>query len=422
MPENLKLLESLLIALGLGVLIGAERGIARVRQRVEEKTTFAGIRTFTLIALLGALSLHFTNYFGRVFFVVSFFGFVLLLTAAYIITSKKEKDVGTTTEITAILTFFYGALCMTEYRLVAIVLAIFTTVILYTKKPAYAFLGRITDEEFYATLKFAIIAFVVLPFLPKNNYLGFFNPYRIWLIVVIISGIEFIGYVIMKLMPPRKGIAMMGFLGGIISSTALVLNASRESKRERMLTNSLAFSSAIASSTVFLKLIIEVYIVNKAMVDKVALPMIIMFIFGMIGALFLWKRDKGEEERSAINNLKSPFTLRPALKFAVFFAFIIFLVTFANKYLGVSGVYVTSAIGGLANLDAPTVSLASLAYRDITAEVATLGIVIAACVNTVSKAGIAFLLGSKDFSKLVILSFSFPIIGAILYMAVFMYS
>ena len=422
MSENLKLLESLLIALALGVLIGAERGIARVRQRVEEKTTFAGIRTFTLIALLGALSLHFTNYFGKVFFVVSFFGFILLVTAAYIITSKKEKDVGTTTEITAILTFFYGALCMTEYRLVAIVLAIFTTVILYTKKPAYAFLGRITDEEFYATLKFAIIAFVVLPFLPKDDYFGFFNPYRIWLIVVIISGIEFVGYVIIKLMPPRKGIAIMGFLGGIISSTALVLNASRESKREKMLTNSLAFSSVLASSTVFLKLILEVYIVNKAVVDKVALPMIIMFIFGMMGALFLWKRSKAEEEITTINDLKSPFTLRPALKFAVFFAFIIFLVTFANKYLGVSGVYITSAIGGLANLDAPTVSLASLAYRDITAEVATLGIVIAACINTVSKAGMAFLLGSKEFSKLVILSLSFPIIGAILYVVVFMYS
>ena len=421
MSENLKLLESLLIALALGVLIGAERGIARVRQRVEEKTTFAGIRTFTLIALLGALSLHFTNYFGKVFFVVSFFGFVVLVTAAYIITSKKEKDVGTTTEITAILTFFYGALCMTEYRLVAIVLTIFTTVILYTKKPAYAFLGRITDEEFYATLKFAIIAFVVLPFLPKDDYLGFFNPYRIWLIVVIISGIEFVGYVIMKLMPPRKGIAIIGLLGGIISSTALVLNASRESKREKMLTNSLGFSSVLASSTVFLKLILEVYIVNKAVVDKVALPMIIMFIFGMMGALFLWKRSKAEEEIKTID-LKSPFTLRPALKFAVFFAFIIFLVTFANKYLGVSGVYVTSAIGGLANLDAPTVSLASLAYRDITAEVATLGIVIAACINTVLKAGMAFLLGSKEFSKLVILSFSFPIIGAILYVVVFVYS
>ena len=422
MSENLKLLESLLIALALGVLIGAERGVARVRQRVEEKTTFAGIRTFTLIALLGALSLHFTNYFGKVFFVVSFFGFVLLVTAAYIITSKKEKDVGTTTEITAILTFFYGALCMTEYRLVAIVLAIFTTVILYTKKPAYAFLGRITDEEFYATLKFAIIAFVVLPFLPKDDYLGFFNPYRIWLIVVIISGIEFVGYVIMKLMQPRKGIAIIGFLGGIISSTALVLNASRESNREKMLTNSLAFSSVLASSTVFLKLILEVYIVNKAVVDKVALPMIIMFIFGMMGALFLWKRSKAEEEITTINDLKSPFTLRPALKFAVFFAFIIFLVTFANKYLGVGGVYVTSAIGGLANLDAPTVSLASLAYRDITAEVATLGIVIAGCINTGSKAGMAFLLGSKEFSKLVVLSLSFPIIGAILYVVVFMYS
>ncbi len=419
MSENLRLLGHLLIALALGALIGAERGIARVRQRVEEKTSFAGIRTFILISLLGALSLHFANYFGRVFFVASFFGFILLVTTAYIMTSKREKDVGTTTEVTAILTFLYGALCITEYRLAAVVLAIFTTVILYTKKPAHSFLGRITDEEFYATLKFAIIAFVILPFLPKNDYLGFFNPYRIWLIVVIISAIEFVGYVIMKLLPPRKGIAIMGFLGGIISSTALVINASRESKRELMLINSLAFSSALASSTVFLKLIIEASIVNKAMVNKVAFPMIIMFMFGMTGAFFLWRRSKGEEEIQKIN-LKSPFTLSPALKFAIFFAFIILITTFAHRYFGVSGIYATSAIGGLANLDAPTVSLASLAPGEITAEVATFGIVIAACINTISKAGIALLLGSKEFSKLVALSSAFPIIGAIAYLVVFM--
>ncbi len=188
-----------------------------------------------------------------------------------------------------------------------------------------------------------------------------------------------------------------------------------------MLTNSLAFSSALASSTVFLKIILEVYVVNQPMGGKVAIPMIIMFSLGMIGAFFLWKRSKTEEEITTMD-LKSPFTLRPALNFAIFFAFIIFLVTFSNKYLGVRGVYATSAIGGFANLDAPTVSLASLAYREITAEVATLGIVIAACINTVSKAGIAFLLGSKEFSKLVILSFAFPIIGAIVYVVFYMYS
>ncbi len=142
-------------------------------------------------------------------------------------------------------------------------------------------------------------------------------------------------------------------------------------------------------------------------------------MFGMTGAFFLWRRSKGEEEIQKIN-LKSPFTLSPALKFAIFFAFIILLTTFANRYFGVSGIYATSAIGGLGNLDAPTVSLASLAPGEITAEVATFGIVIAACINTISKAGIALLLGSKEFSKLVALSSAFPIIGAIAYLVVFM--
>lgn len=411
------MLGSLLIALALGVLVGAERGIARVRQQKDEKTTFAGIRTFAFISLLGALSLHFANYFGKVFFAASFFGFIFLVITAYTRT-RTEEDVGTTTEITAILTFLYGALCVTEYRLVAIVLAIFTTIILYAKKPAHSFIRRITDEEFYATLKFAIIAFVILPFLPKDVYWGFFNPYEIWLIVVIVSGIEFIGYVIMKLLKPRMGIAIMGLLSGIISSTALVLNASRESKKGSALTNSLAFSSTLASSTAFLKIIIIVYIVKRAIVNEVALPMIIMFILGMISALFLWKKGKAEEEVRSIN-LKSPFTLSPALKFGVFFAFTIFLTTFANRYLGVTGVYASSAIGGIANLNAPTVSLAALVPGEITAKVAALGIVIAASINAISKAFIALLLGSREFSKLVILSSILPILGATVYIVIF---
>jgi uncharacterized membrane protein (DUF4010 family) len=343
----------------------------------------------------------------------------LLVITAYIRTRTGE-DVGATTEITAILTFLYGALCMTEYRLVAVVLAVFTTLILHGKEVVHSFLSRVTEEEFYATLKFAIIALVILPFLPKNVYWGFFNPYEIWLIVVIVSGIEFAGYVIMKLLPPRKGIAIIGLLSGIISSTALVLGASRESKKGGTLTNSLAFSSALASSTAFLKIIIVVYVVNKNIVGEVAFPMAVMFILGMIGALFLWGRIKAEEEIQTIN-LKSPFTLSPALKFGIFFALVIFLTTIANKYFGVIGVYATSVLGGVANLNSPIASIAELAHGSITARVATFSIVIAACVNTISKAVIAFLLGSKEFSKLVALSSAFPIIGAIAYVVVSMF-
>ena len=417
MSENLELLESLLIALALGVLIGAERGMAITRDEIEEKKTFAGIRTFVLISLFGALSLYFAKYFDKLIFVASFFGFISLVVAAYLRTSKQDEDVGTTTEMTAILTFLYGALCMTEYRLVAVVLAIFTTIVLYTKKYTHYFVSRITEEEFYATLKFAIIAFVILPFLPRNDYLGFFNPYKIWIIVVIISGIEFASYIVMKLMPPRKGFAIMGLLGGIVSSTALIISASQESKKQEELTNSLAFSSALAASTVFLKLIVEVYIVNKSLVKEVSMPLVVLFVLGIIGALFLWRRGQWEDQTNTID-LKSPFTLTPALKFGAIFTLIIFLTTFAHRYLGVNGIYATSALGGILNLDAPTVTLANLAYGDITPEVVTLGIVIAACINTISKAGIALFCGSREFSKLVVLSFSFPIIGALAYIVI----
>jgi uncharacterized membrane protein (DUF4010 family) len=123
------------------------------------------------------------------------------------------------------------------------------------------------------------------------------------------------------------------------------------------------------------------------------------------------------EEKVESIDLQSPFTLGPALKFAAIFTAIIFFTTLASMHLGTGGIYLTSGLSGVVNLDAPTVSLANLAHRDITAQVATLGIVIAACVNTVSKVIIALLFGTREFSRLVALSFSFPTVGGLIYIA-----
>ncbi len=180
------------------------------------------------------------------------------------------------------------------------------------------------------------------------------------------------------------------------------------------MTHSLAFSSTLASSTVFLKLIIEVYIFNKSMVTEVSIPLVVMFFLGIAGSLFLWRTSMREEEVERID-LKSPFTLGPALKFAAIFTAIIFFTTLASTHLGTGGIYLTSGLSGVVNLDAPTVSLANLAYKDITAQVATLGIVIAACVNTVSKVVIALLFGTREYLRLMALSFSFPTIGGLVY-------
>ena len=150
------------------------------------------------------------------------------------------------------------------------------------------------------------------------------------------------------------------------------------------------------------------------MTTEVSIPLVAMFFLGIAGSLFLWRSSMREEELERID-LKSPFTLGPALKFAAIFTAIIFFTILASTHLGTGGIYFTSGLSGVVNLDAPTVSLANLAYKDITAQVATLGIVMAACVNTVSKVVIALLFGTKEFSRLVALSFSFPTVGGLIY-------
>lgn len=433
-PISNEFFIGILLSLLLGGLIGAQR---EIRQQKNRMVDFAGFRTFTFISLLG----FFLGYmavviFNNVYFIlVGLAGiFVSSIIAYRAVTKVNPQDVSATTEIVAIITFLLGVLISLGYYYISITTAIIITAILLLGSALHKFAKNLKYVEVFATLKFAIISIVILPILPNKNYtpldlpliktffenqdfiskevllqLDVFNFYYIWLMVVFISGIAYVGYIMMKTIGAEKGLEVTGFLGGLMSSTALTSSFAIESRKLNYLSKPLVVGTIIACSTMFFRVIFEVAVINPSLLPTVVVLLGVMGFCGYFCGLYLLKKIKLNHSHSI--RVDSPFTLIPALKFAFFFVMIMLVSKFFIIYLGSSGIYLVAFISGIADVDAITISLANLALSGtITNSTAQIGIFIGAFANTIFKGGIAYYLGSKEFFKGIFTMFSIILI------------
>jgi len=394
------LFQNFLVALLLGALIGLEREYARYRKKGHD---FAGIRTFPLISLFGALSAYMGILISPWILIVAIIIIGVLIIMAYfaIADNDKRKHMGATSEVAGFLAFFIGVLCYYGEITFAVILAVTITLILYARSFLHHFAMKMKKEEMADTLKFAVIALVILPLLPDQSYgpLGIFNPYIIWLMVVFISGIGFAGYVLMKWFG-EKGIALAGILGGFISSTAVTTSFAERSKKEKKIYRALILGVLLANSLMFIRILIEVSVINTSLFLKLIAPISILFIVSVIFSYLMWRKAKNIKGKV---ELSSPFTLKPALKFGIFFAVILALVKVGDYYLSSKGVYLVSAVSGFAGIDAITVSLSQLAKDTLEETIAIRGILIATLSNIAVKGGIAYWFGDrKKFGKIIL--------------------
>lgn len=388
------LILRVLISLGIGALIGIER------ERRRKGAEFAGIRTFMLMALLGTLSVFVSETFPY-FLLVAFIGLVFLIFASYIMSTKDDGDIGLTSEVAALLTFVLGAICAYgEGYKFAPIIAIIITALLALKKYLHLFARRISEREMIDTLKFLVVAFVILPLLP-NTYIGpfhVFNPYQIWLMVVFISGISYAGYIAMKIIGPEMGLGVTGIMGGLVSSTAVVTAMAGRVKESESVLKAAVFASVVASSMMFFRILFEVMVINPGLLRLLLPPLFTMGILGISLGLTLL-RTPHENVKSEVK-LKNPFSLRPAFIFGALFMIILFISKAANNYMGNMGVYAAGIVSGVADVDAITVSMALLSKNNmISSYTAITTITLASISNTLVKLGIAFLLGTKNFGK-----------------------
>ena len=392
------LLQNFGIALALGALIGLEREYANYKKKGHE---YAGIRTFPLISLLGALAALLGKAVSPWILITSIaiMG-ILSIVAFYAENVTQRHHTGATTEIAGFLTFFVGVLAFYNQAVLATALAVVMTVLLHARTFLHHFAKKMSAVELADTLKFAVVAFVILPFLPNQDFgpHGIFNPYVIWLMVVFISGIGFFGYILLKWFGER-GITLAGILGGLVSSTAVTSSFAARSKKEKTVYEALALGVILANGIMFIRILVEVFVLNRELFMQMLIPMLSLAAVTAIFSFFLW--EKAKKVKGKIE-LGSPFTIGPALKFGVFFAVILALVKLADVYLSSKGVYLVSIISGFADVDAITVSLSNLAGKSLAMETARNGIIIAALTNVAVKGGIAYWFGGKKFGHIIL--------------------
>lgn len=392
------LVQKLLIVILIGALIGMERE----HSRPSDEKTFAGVRTFPLISILGFVAALISSITSFWIYFAIFIGYSSLITTAHVFSAKLGRP-GGTSEISTLLVFILGSLVYWNFIVLSAIIAVVIAAFLTLKIQLHRFVGKISEEDLYATIKLAIITVIVLPLLPNETFgpLDILNPRMIWLMVILIAGISFVGYILIKVFGEGKGISITGLMGGLISSTAVSFSLSKKSKENNAISESSALGIILASTVMFPRIFIIILVLNSPLIDNIWLPLLILTLIGLAVSYFLMK-NLGNHKHGEIIELKNPFELKSALLFGLIFAAMIFLSKAAQIYLGNTGIYAASILGGLTSVDAIIVSLIQLTNHKLTADVITIAIIIVIISNSVVKAGISLIWGTKELSRRVI--------------------
>jgi uncharacterized membrane protein (DUF4010 family) len=408
----------------ISVLIGALIGIDREKKKQTAKNLSSiGIRTSIFISLLGAVSAYLGQEFHPAIFIVTFIILFLLITTSHIYLIIRHHRIGITTEISSLLLFLYGAMCTAGNVRLAIILAIITALVLATRVYLHDVAKNISADELYDTIKFAIIAFIILPFLPNESYdtqifgswlpvisgtetthnIDVINPYQIWLLVVFISGISFAGYILVKILGNRSGISLTGFLGGLYSSTATSLTLANKSKKMPGIMKPFLAGILLACATSYIKTFIFIRALNETLFYKTLLPISLMFIYLLLAGLYFAvktpKKEKKHNKETTIG-FKTPFSLKNALSLTAFILAALIIAKISLSYAGIELYYLVAILSAFFAIDDPIiVSTAATAGSLIDYSNAKNIILLVIYLNMAQKAGIVYLFGNKKLFK-----------------------
>lgn len=432
------MLTGLTFKLFTAILFGAAIGLER-ESSSQGEGAIGGIRTFSLISLLGALCGVFFLTNLSLFSILICVFFTALVIIYYGISSYTYKSVGITSELSILITFLIGLLTVLDVIPMSVVVALFVVLILLlsVKSKTKALMAGISKQEIDSFISYAIIALVVMPFLPNTSYkvmdiplvssiisnlnisLGSFasleliNPQKIWLVVVLITGIDVFGYVLGRLIGKKGGFTLTSFVAGFVSSTSTTQSLAQKSKKS-VVVNYLVGAAVLANTSSFLQIFLLVGPLNTPLLISLLPSLLIMIISAaIISLIFLKKKDvviKTEETETKEGKM---FSLIPALKFAVLLMFVKIVTKVCLILFGQSGFVISSIIASLAGLDAVLVNLAEMAGGVITLKFATITFLLVNATNLLSKSVYSYLQGSRKFalnffvSALIIIAASF---------------
>ncbi len=402
----------LTINFAVALFIGALVGIEREKKKADEdaSTAFGGIRTFILFALAGAVSAWLSIQLKTVWiFVAACLTVSSFILAGYILQNRKNSSsMGLTSETAGIIVFLLGGTTLFGYKELAVALGIATSAVLAYKRPLHVFVGKLDEDDIYAGLKLLFATFIVLPVLPNTTVDPWkaINPYKMWLLVILISGLSLVGYVATRWLGTRRGTSLTGLFGGLVSSTAVTLSfsrQSREAKESSRLMNILAAGLLIAWSVMFIRILIEIAIVNLHLLPPLLFPMITMAV--LAGALaflyYRWASGESTKHETQKLQLQNPFSLFSALKFALLFGIVSLVVKYVQQNFPTQGFYVVAGLAGLTDVDAITLSMADYVKSGGDPKTAVASITVAAVTNTLVKCSFVLVLAEGKIKFLI---------------------
>ncbi len=392
----------LLMALGLGTLMGLRRELD-AQGEPERKRSFMGIRTAIVFTLLGAISTLFPEIPSFPIFV--FCGILLLIVVAYANGAFMKKRIGLTSELSALAMVFVGMFVGYGLILPAIFLTIILMVLNEFRTELHKFISTLSVSETRGALQLLIFSGAVLPFLPRVpiDPLGIIVPFNIWLLVIFISGINFVGYFLIKALGERAGTFLTAILGSLVSSTAVTVSMAEHSQEKNVSKNLLAAGIMIAIAVMNIRVFIEILVAGtSANRTFFLLVPIMMAITGFIFAILAFKAANNSKRPAseADFEIESPFELLPAIKFGILFVFVLAGIALGKHFLGDAGVYVAAGLSGLADIDAVVLSsMEAVRVGELSAHTAETAVFIGLIVNTLIKLVYVGLIGSQELLK-----------------------
>ena len=412
MTEFSESLFSLLLAVSLGALVGLEREMSAQKAGFSGKN-LGGLRTFSMVSALGFVA----GFFGERFQNAAIFLGILAAVALASFLSHGfvaffERRFGITSELSLFASFFIGALVALHENYLAIAIAILFTGLLALKDALHRIAKKLDTTELIAILKFLILSVVILPILPKHfvDPLGFFDwrPQTIWLMVILVASIRFLGYFLGKIFGAEKSLLLSGIVGGFVSSTAVTSGISSESKKQKSV---LVFFIPIllASGIMFFRVLFEIFLIagkNVEFFRTLFFPLAAMGgISAAIGVFFLFSR---RQKMNAVKNpiqIDQPLQMSSAISFGAFFLFILILSEKIPEFFPNAGLLATGAIAGLSDVDAITLAISNLVSTgEVGISRGAMVILLAVAVNTLVKIGIVGIFGSRRLFRAILVA------------------
>ena len=396
------LISRLALALGIGLLLGLERGWRAREERPGGRA--AGIRTFAISGLLGgvvgAIGQSLGGAGGGTAIGIGFAGYSIAMMVFCLEENRADKDFSATTWVAAMLTFTLGVYSVMGDTRLAAAVAVTATIILALRESIHDWVQNLTWPELRSALVLLAMTFIALPILP-NEQIGPFsgiNPREVWLIAIVLAAASFLGYAAVKYFGASHGILLAGAAGGLVSSTAVtVSNAHRAASREGS-PRLLAAGVGVASAIMFIRVCAIVFVINPGLLSLVAPPLLAAAAASMIYASIAAYRHRQDKSQDQTFKFRNPFAFWSVVGFALFLGVVILIGRRVVDALGGTGAIIGAAIAGIADADAVTVAAAKLAPHPLANSEAAIAALTAVATNTISKIAIGGIIDRGRFA------------------------